>query len=339
MRLHKYLALAAVIGFTACSSTRGQGETIEGAVFPELAGPYLGQRPAGTMPVLFAPGIVSTDLHDDASPAFTPDGKEVFFRCIGNGQMIILHMSMESGRWSEPEVAPFSGEYRDLGVFLSQDGRRLFFSSDRPVSSLDTTGDLDLFVVDRTDDGWSEPSFLFPRKERSGDMLGCSIDSAGAIYGYARYPEGCGGYDIYRFRPDDGVYSRAELLPRIINTQGDETCPCVARDGSFLIYSKDRGPAGDSAPGLHVSFQDSDHSWTQPINLTKHLGMTLPAKFAGLSPDSRYLFFVVPESREANRRLGRKWQIDALRGAEPGHGGGNVYWVDASVLEDLRPGR
>lgn len=57
------------------------------------------------------------------------------------------------------------------------------------------------------------------------------------------------------------------------------------------------------------------------------------------TPDGRYLFFVVPEPAEANRRLDRRGDIEAFRGAGPRPGGGNVYWVDATVVTAMRPQR
>jgi hypothetical protein len=40
-------------------------------------------------------------------------------------------MRKENGKWSEPEVAPFSGTYRDLEATFTADGKTIFFSSDR----------------------------------------------------------------------------------------------------------------------------------------------------------------------------------------------------------------
>ena len=51
-----------------------------GQEFTDLYGDYLGQTPPGDTPLVFAPGIVSTDsLIEHSAPAFSPDGKEVFW--------------------------------------------------------------------------------------------------------------------------------------------------------------------------------------------------------------------------------------------------------------------
>lgn len=48
--------------------------------FPILQGPYLGQKRPGTMPEVFAPGIISVEENFEHSAAvFSPDGNEVFW--------------------------------------------------------------------------------------------------------------------------------------------------------------------------------------------------------------------------------------------------------------------
>lgn len=46
--------------------------------FPLLKGPYLGQKPPGSTPELFAPNIIST-CNQHGSVYFSDDGREVYF--------------------------------------------------------------------------------------------------------------------------------------------------------------------------------------------------------------------------------------------------------------------
>ena len=43
---------------------------------------YFGQIPPGSDPITFAPGIVSTPGMEHSAPAFTPDGKEIYWSVI-----------------------------------------------------------------------------------------------------------------------------------------------------------------------------------------------------------------------------------------------------------------
>ena len=108
----------------------------------------------------------------------------------------------------------------------------------------DTSGDMDIFAVDRTDSGWGAPFSLFGDKDQSEDRFACSIDSSGTMYYYAKSSRGTGGYDLYRVRLVDGAYSQPVLLGEPVNTKNDETCPCIARDGSFT-YLRDAIPDPD----------------------------------------------------------------------------------------------
>ena len=45
----------------------------------ELQGPYLGQKPPGMIPEIFAPGIVSTDFYNHSSVTMSPDGNEIYW--------------------------------------------------------------------------------------------------------------------------------------------------------------------------------------------------------------------------------------------------------------------
>ncbi len=115
----------------SCCLTVIAGAAAAGDDFPELRGPYLGQKPPGTTPELFAPGIVSTG-YSERIAAFTPDGRELYFMLYGAPHGVILVMEIDDGRWTRPRVAPFSGRYN--GEFtLSPDGNTVVFSSNRPL--------------------------------------------------------------------------------------------------------------------------------------------------------------------------------------------------------------
>ena len=70
------------------------------------AGPQL---PTAT-PTIFAPGVISGPAWDMA-PAFTPDGRTVYFTRASPSVSTILVSHLERGGWSRPAIAPFSGEW------------------------------------------------------------------------------------------------------------------------------------------------------------------------------------------------------------------------------------
>src|SRR6476661_9174438 len=108
-------------------------------------------------PAIFAEGVVSTGEFD-SHPAFTPDGKTLYFvRSTPNfTRWTILITRFEKGRWKTPEVAPFSGQYSDADPFITPDGSRFYFISNRPVAGK-AKPDLDIWVMENTPTGWSDP--------------------------------------------------------------------------------------------------------------------------------------------------------------------------------------
>jgi len=129
--------------------------------FPKLTGPYLGQKPPGMTPEVFAPGIISTDECLEAGCAFTPDLKEFYF--VRGKSMkhkpAIMVCREEKDVWTSPEVAPFSGVYFDFEPHITPDGTKMFLMRfDRSDNSVQRG----LWIMERVGDGWGEPKFHGP---------------------------------------------------------------------------------------------------------------------------------------------------------------------------------
>src|SRR3954454_89185 len=87
-------------------------------------------------PSLFSPGIVSTPDSGEAFGTLTPDGREFYFTRHHNfARHHIMVTRLVQGQWTRPELVPISGVYNDREPRLSPDGKRLYFSSNRPIDS------------------------------------------------------------------------------------------------------------------------------------------------------------------------------------------------------------
>src|SRR5215813_9217689 len=77
------------------------------------AHPYGSDKPL-TEPAIFGDGVISTGDFD-SHPAFTPDGKTLYF--VRSSPTFNFWTIVEShfvkDHWTSPEVAPISGQYRD----------------------------------------------------------------------------------------------------------------------------------------------------------------------------------------------------------------------------------
>jgi ankyrin repeat protein len=277
--------------------------------FPLLQGEYLGQKKPGAKPELFALGIVSTVDHEHSSPVFSPDGREVFWTSISDG-MKIFRMRREDGRWSAPELAPFSG-FDDCYPRFSPDGQRLYFVSWRAVKEGEKNAGLgiNLWCVERTESGWSEPRPLGPPFD-TGHIFGFSMTEEGTIY----YTDAESGFDIYRSRLVDGRYTEPEKLDEAVNSDDMEDEPFIASDESYLIFKSMR-PGGFGGADLYISFRKKDGSWTGAKNLGAKVNTEHAERFPSVTRDGKYFFF--GSDRDGNR--------------------GDIYWVEARAIVAIKP--
>src|SRR5262245_36329329 len=91
--------------------------------------PYASASPMPA-PSVFAPRVISTGGFE-SHPVFTPDGRTLYFLkdTPSFSFWTICVSRFESGRWSAPEVAPFSGRDSDADPFITADGAHMYFIS------------------------------------------------------------------------------------------------------------------------------------------------------------------------------------------------------------------
>ena len=303
--------------------------------FPKLTGPYLGQKPPGKIPELFALDIVTTEYHEHSSPVFSPDGNEVYWSVFLNfwGPQVIVTMKQENGVWSRPQVAPFSGQYSDGNPSFSPDGQKIFYESRRPVKKNSKyTGETDIWVVERTESGWGETRHLGWEINSLKWERGPYVAKNGNLYFSSMRDGGYGKADIYCSKLVDGSYAKPVNLGSKINTKGYESWPFVAPDESYIMFESHTGD-------IFISFSQEDGSWSDTISMSGKLKSTQSQdRFPRLSNDGKYLFFVSNRwlgNPYFDSRLNLKQIIEKARNIS--NGMGNVFWVDAKFIEELKP--
>lgn len=119
---------------------------------------------------------LSTDA-DEYEPALSPDGLTLIYVQGRPGEGADLYQTIRTpDGWTEPTpIAELNTEYDELGPAFSPDGNSLYFYSDRPG----TLGGYDIWIVEKTDSGWGDPSALGP-----------SVNSVFNDYGPAVSPDG-----------------------------------------------------------------------------------------------------------------------------------------------------
>jgi hypothetical protein len=279
--------------------------------FAILKGPYLGQKTPGLRPEVFAPGIISTKAPEQCI-AFTPGGRELYFvRETGNIRRI-LNMKEERTKWTSPRVVSFSGKYDDAEFSLSLDGYKLAFISKRPFDGRrKPIRCWDIWIVEKTKNGWGEPEHLGSTVNTDKHEVFPSFSSNGDLYFSS---DRNGDYDIYVSRYVGGRYLQAEKLIGAVNTEYDEWDQAIAPDGSYMIFCSIGRSDSYGGSDLYISFRGRDGNWTGTKNMGEKMNSTRGVCCPSISPDGRYLFF------------------ESSKGDD-----GDIYWVDAKIIEDLKP--
>ena len=261
-------------------------------------------REAGTAEV-FAPGVIS-DAREQWRITFTPDGKTAYFTTSDfffpiTRQATIYVSHLRGGAWSTPQVAPFSGAYSDIDPFISPDGQRLYFSSIRPVDGV-MHGDIDLWMVERTPHGWSEPVHLGPEVNAPGvDELYPSASADGTLYFASGplFPQAGRHFDIYRAERRGDGFAPREALGGGVNTlpvEGGglqdawEFNPEISLDGRTLVFASLR-PQGYGLGDLYVSHLEQGE-WSAARNLGPLVNTAADEYHPTVSHDRRSLYFV-----------------------------------------------
>ena len=283
---------------------------------------------------LFGENLVSTALYE-RDMALSPDGWDIYYTTMipySNFQTII-HISKKDNSWSNPEVASFSGKYSDLEPTFSPDGKKLFFSSNRPVAG-DKIKDFDIWYVEKINGIWSEPKNIGSPINTLSDEFFPSIAANGNLYFTAQYKGGVGKEDIYISRWENGIYQPATVLDTMVNSPHFEFNAFVSPDEQFIIFSsqgrKDEKGRGD----LYISVKDENNQWKMARNLsllnTKRLDYSPFVSF-----DKKILFFS-SEAHEMKNIFEKPVAYQDLRqiASQTRNGTGNIYWIDFNQLLD-----
>jgi len=269
--------------------------------FPKLIGPYVGQKPPGTIPEKFAPGIISTGAHEYAC-SFSADGNEFYFTRDNK----VTFTKMVNGIWTEPKAVPFSGNF-SFEPFVTPDNKRIYFQTAGIIN-----GKMEMITkyVERVGTGWSEAKDLGV-PFNPGKTMHISATMDGTIY-TTDISGGMGSESLGIIKKVNGSYKLLEKLGKPFNKVPNQQHPWIAPDESYIVYTV-RKPGQNPASTLFCSFKNNKGDWSEPVELK--LGMDAGQPF--ISFDSKYLFFSTGDPSI----------------------GSDIYWVSAKIIEELRPKR
>jgi len=277
--------------------------------FPVLKGPYLGQEPPGMTPEMYAPGIISTEASEGSS-GFARNGMVFIFQHFIDAECHTFIMTRRDNIWSRPELIPFWKQLIHNGDFvISPDDKTMFYQVKQQVSD---RLDSDIWQVVLGLDSFEQRHALPSPINTPYNESFASRSGNGNLYFFSQRPGGLGQSDLYMSEYKNGVYTDPINL-EILNTEFHEWDPYIAPDESYLIFCSTK-PDGMGMDDLYVSYKNKSNQWGEPVPMGNMINSPGSENRPYVTNDSRFLFYT--SSRRGNR---------------------DIYWVDAKIIEELKP--
>jgi hypothetical protein len=328
----------AITGLTFARNCTTMMMTIVSASLVAQTAPYDSAKPLAHA-TLFAPGIISTGDYE-SHPTFTPDGREIYFLKMAPNfsRWAIFVSRYRNGGWSQPEVASFSGQFQDADPYTTADGKHFYFVSDRPV---DTGGERqshhDIWVMDKTESGWSEPRHLPTPVNSDTDSIYPIALKNGNLYFGSQRKDSNGLGDIYRAVPQkNGTYTVENLGPPV-NTRAGEYEAFVTEDEQMLLLAATKRPDSLGGYDLYVSHKQADGKWSEPVNLGPEINSPERELSPKLTPDGKYLIWTSCRLTALAAKPPKRTTDQVLQELHaPGNGIGDIYLIDVSAVPALK---
>lgn len=234
----------------------------------------------GAKPVVFLQEGVSTP-NDESAPTFMPDNKTVYLA----DNYTIRFSKLVNGQWTKPKPASFSGQWKDWDPFISPDGKRLVFVSNRPLTG--TPQDKpqknnQLWYVDHLSaDEWSKPLHLDSPVNIDGiNDYAPSISSSGTICFCSRNRDGNKGMCAYYTKWLGDHYDKPKLLT--LNGTNDVFDPFIAPDERYIIFASNHN--------LYISYY-FHNEWSAGQKLSEQVNNGKANGGPYVSPDGKMLYY------------------------------------------------
>lgn len=209
----------------------------------------------------FGGAAFNTEGVHEAAATFSQDGKTMIFARSGSGDKkeleteVSLYISRyENGRWTTPKI--LSGISRldsdrrnrwESTPFLSQDGKTLYFASNR--QDYMNEGGIDLFKAT-----FDEQSGSFTNIENLGDKINTPgnelfpyVDKDGTLYFASDGHGGLGGLDLYRVGKD----GKPQNMGRPLNSGADDF-GLIFRDKDNGFFCSNRESTGKGNDDIYL---------------------------------------------------------------------------------------
>lgn len=215
---------------------------------------YLGQKPPGLTPELFAPGIVATKEHRETEVLFTPNMTELSFTRLGG--------KYKSPTWLVMQFKDNSWKLKNIPSSEQKHYKQHFEKSVEHMNKIDVFNDIPIVGYTKS---LNETYYFYELDLKDGS-------------GQLSYS-----------RKINGKYEKPIVMNKNINKGKYIAHPFVAPDESYLMW--DAEVDGQNTPDMFISFKNEDGTWGEAINMGDTINTPAYEQRPKLTPDGKYLFF------------------------------------------------
>jgi hypothetical protein len=194
-----------------------------------------------------SPVNITPELQSDGDfyiSCLSSDGKTLYLSRDDNYNSDIFMSSFNGTSWTKTTKLNknINTKYWESHGYVSEDGNRLIFSSDRPGGF----GGLDLYVSQKINSDWGPAVNLGPEiNTRFNEDRAFLINNGKTLFFGSQGHENIGGYDLFRSDlQSNGLWSKPKNLGYPMNTPDDDIFFMPTGDGKSGYYSKFKESGG-----------------------------------------------------------------------------------------------
>ena len=201
---------------------------------------YISYKIDGTWQQAKSVGENINTPYNEAGIGFSKNGKEIFiYNHDGGGDIYYSMFNPDSSLTNAESIkGKINGKHTfESAATISSDGKRLFFTSDRPGGF----GSEDIYYADLMPDGsWGKPVNMGDKINTEESEEGPFLDfDDKTLYFSSTAHEGMGGYDIYKtvFDKKHNTWSDVVNMGYPVNSADDDLYFTLSGDGSHGYFS------------------------------------------------------------------------------------------------------
>lgn len=258
---------------------------------PPRSRDYFGQAYPDTIPLVFAPGVISKMGRLEHGISFASDGKELIFGILNKDDWSgeIFNSEKVNEKWNEPLLfEPLKNKSVYLPYF-SPDGKSLLYAQSKSATDHLST---DIWMLRKINGIWSGPALLPDSIRSESREANASMTSDGTIYFSSNRncygKDGCYTADLFYTRQKDNRYQDVAMISKL-SSPNDEESVFISPKEEYLIFC--RYTDSITAVDLYISYQDIHKNWMEPQRIDSTINSEDWDRRPYVSIDNKFLFF------------------------------------------------